>query len=460
MPSEEIPEQAPDRRRTLLKRMHLPVGKAMAFAAMPSAVMLGMGLTSPLAQAEQGPENPFRSGPCVEMPDVEEEAGAEESAAAGAEDTGPEGAGPDSPEAERAGPGGEADTGGAQERTGEAGAEDTGPPEDPEPASPPAPEPSDPADGEAPPEEAEEPAGEEQTRERHPLDPLGVGDALRDLGDGVRGIFTGGRDSGEAEAGAEEAPQQSDEEPDEESGESREAEGSDGAGDAGEGSAPVEDPAGAGAGAPETERPAAGTPAEDGAADGSAAPGESDGDAAGTGDPAPAEDDPFAPDEDGKVPFPCPETQRVDGEGEQTPVTLADDPWVLEATYLTLRGLKYHGVVNVTTANGSTKQALKFTADKLDIGDLHQMVDTPEGLRYHVQAEAGSNSPFRNGQVTMYTERLEGKLFGLIPIVFDPEHQPPLDIPIAHFTDVHVTQAGQFGGELTIPGMRQYTTRH
>jgi hypothetical protein len=111
-----------------------------------------------------------------------------------------------------------------------------------------------------------------------------------------------------------------------------------------------------------------------------------------------------------------------------------------------------------TTADGSVKQTLKFTADKLDIGDLHQIVDGPNGLRYHVAAAEGSNSTFRNGEVTMYTERLEGKLFGLIPIVFDPENEPSVDLPIAHFTDVFVTQAGQFGGELTMPGMHQYMT--
>ena len=38
------------------------------------------------------------------------------------------------------------------------------------------------------------------------------------------------------------------------------------------------------------------------------------------------------------------------------------------------------------------------------------------------------------------------------------EHQPPIDLPIAHFTDVFVTQAGQFGGELTMTGMSSYLT--
>jgi hypothetical protein len=54
----------------------------------------------------------------------------------------------------------------------------------------------------------------------------------------------------------------------------------------------------------------------------------------------------------------------------------------------------------------------------------------------------------------MYTEKLKGNLFGIIPVTFSPETPPPLDVPFAIFTDVEVTQAGQFGGTLTVPGLR------
>ena len=59
----------------------------------------------------------------------------------------------------------------------------------------------------------------------------------------------------------------------------------------------------------------------------------------------------------------------------------------------------------------------------------------------------------------MYTEELKGNLFGLIPITFSPKTPPPLNVPFAFFTDVKVTQAGQFGGTLTVPGPAQLLHR-
>ena len=52
----------------------------------------------------------------------------------------------------------------------------------------------------------------------------------------------------------------------------------------------------------------------------------------------------------------------------------------------------------------------------------------------------------------MYTESISGNLLGLIPVTFDPEHPPPLNIPLIYFTKVKVIQAGQFGGTLHRPG--------
>jgi hypothetical protein len=56
----------------------------------------------------------------------------------------------------------------------------------------------------------------------------------------------------------------------------------------------------------------------------------------------------------------------------------------------------------------------------------------------------------------MYTESISGNLFGLIPITFDPKHPPPLNIPLIYFTKVKVQQAGQFGGDLTVPGLHSW----
>ncbi|WP_343244001.1 hypothetical protein [Streptomyces sp. SID13726] len=138
-------------------------------------------------------------------------------------------------------------------------------------------------------------------------------------------------------------------------------------------------------------------------------------------------------------------------------VPLPNDPWYLQASSLTLTGADYQGVVQVRTANGKTKKVLKYVVDKTDIVDLHQLVKE-QGNTYHVQAAKGSTSTFTGGKVTMYTESISGNLFGLIPITFSPDSPPPLNIPLIYFTNVKVTQAAQFGGDLTIPGMQVYTT--
>ncbi len=163
----------------------------------------------------------------------------------------------------------------------------------------------------------------------------------------------------------------------------------------------------------------------------------------------------------GKEPFPCPTADPealANAELEQGIPALPDDPWVLESSMLTLRGLDYKGIVEVRTGSGKIKKVLKFTAVETDIKDLHQKVVGPGGTTMHAQAAKGSTSILRDSTVTMYTEELKGNLFGLIPVTFSPQTPPPLNIPIAMFTDVRVTQAGQFGGTLTIPGLHNFLT--
>ena len=56
-------------RRSVLGRLQMPAGKAIALAAMPTAVLMGMGFTPQLAQADPQPKDRFRPGPCVTRPD-------------------------------------------------------------------------------------------------------------------------------------------------------------------------------------------------------------------------------------------------------------------------------------------------------------------------------------------------------------------------------------------------------
>ncbi|MFJ9891718.1 hypothetical protein ACIQPR_00155 [Streptomyces sp. NPDC091280] len=147
-----------------------------------------------------------------------------------------------------------------------------------------------------------------------------------------------------------------------------------------------------------------------------------------------------------------------DTSGVDNKILVPDDPWYLSASSLLLKGADYQGVVEVKTASGKVKKVLKYViSGGTDIGDLHQTVDDKQsGKTYHVQAAKGSTSTIRDGDTVMYTESISGNLFGLIPITFDPDNPPPLNIPLIYFTNVKVVQAGQFGGTLTVPGLHNY----
>jgi hypothetical protein len=155
----------------------------------------------------------------------------------------------------------------------------------------------------------------------------------------------------------------------------------------------------------------------------------------------------------------CPAATDDEG-GIDNKVRLPDDPWFLNASSLLLKGADYQGIVKVKTANGTVKEVLKYViSGGTDIGDLHQTVnDKQAGRTYHVQAGKGTTSTIKDGDTIMYTESISGNLFGLIPVTFSPKSPPPLNIPLIYFTNAKVQQAGQFGGTLTIPRLHQYTT--
>jgi hypothetical protein len=401
-------------KKSLLTRLHVPTGKAIAIAAMPSAVLMGMGLTPQLASAKGLPKSPFRDGPCVSQPDkvpddADKKQDKSEQDKASKDDAAKDSSGKDGQDS----PSGTS-TPKPSPSQSDSGKDDSGSAEDTKPE--PSPSPS-------------------RQEEDH-----GGGGLLGGLGDVLGGLLGGGSSHDD-----DTASQTSADQPDSSSADTKQDDGPvkktvDGVKDG------VKDVTGAVGDTVGKAEDAAGKATKDAE------------DAAGEATGDKTADDPQAADDSGKPAFPCVEEKKVAGDNEQAPVTLPNQPWKLESSLLALHGLDYKGVVNLRTANGSTKQALKFTASSIDIGDLHQIVDGPNGLEYHVQAAKGSTSTIRHGTVTLYTEKLSGNMFGLLPITFDPEHPPPLNIPEVFFTHAKVTQAGQFGGTLTIPGLHQFIT--
>ncbi|MFI1440851.1 hypothetical protein [Streptomyces fructofermentans] len=393
-------------KKPLFTRLHVPAGKAIAIASMPTAILMGMGFTPTLANAKDGVTNPFKAGPCVTQPD---EASESESPSPTAS--------PDASETPDATP---EPTPSATATGSDAGSSpDSGSDDKPEPT------PSASA-SKAPVENAEPTPSPTESESENPLDPLGIGDAIEDI------LTPDDKETASpTPAPTTSAPTAED---------------------------PADEPADKPADKPEDTTDKPGDSADKAGDDAADKAGEEADEATATPSPS-ASTTEEAKDADGKEAFPCVVEKKVAGEDESTPVTLPVEPWYLESSGLLLEGLDYEGVVNVTTADGTVKQALKFTAKKVDIADLHQSVkDTQSGKTYHVEAAKGSTSTIRNGTVTMYTESLQGNLFGLIPVTFDPEHPPPINTPIAYFTKVKIKQAGQFGGDLTVPGLHQYTT--
>ncbi|MGW3626723.1 hypothetical protein [Streptomyces sp. NPDC000880] len=393
-------------RKSLLTKLQIPASKAIALAAMPTAVFVGMGLTPRLAVADDK-EIPFAPGPCVTRSDepAESESPKPSESAKPSETPSPE------PDPTPSGSAGGNDEGEPTPGTTPS-ASDAGKPADANaPSTSPAPTPS-------------------ETQTRNPLDPLGVGDAIKDILDGPDQEPTSSP-TPSATATTEPTPSTT------------------------PSAKPSTEPSTPTDTVDETVDKA--KEAIKDAADKAGATTEELDDAAKGLDP---KQDKAIPD-GAKPPFPCPTADPkalADAELEPGRPLLPDDPWILESSLLTLNGLNYHGIVEVKTASGKIKKVLKFTASSVDIKDLHQLVVGPNGTTAHVEADKGSTSTIRDGEVTMYTEELKGNLFGLIPVTFSPQTPPPLNVPFAFFTNVKVTQAGQFGGTLTVPGLHNYFT--
>ncbi|WP_433403470.1 hypothetical protein [Streptomyces sp. CA-146814] len=418
---EVLPERKGPRhaapRKSLLTKLHMPSGKkAFALAAMPTAVFVGMGLTPKLALADGNPDIPFAPGPCVTRSDEPSESGSESPKATPTPSATPTDK-PDQDKGEEPG-----QDGGATPKPTESGTAT-----------------EDPAADEKPDTADEKPADEPSptptpTKSKNPLDPLGLGDALKDLFDPNKG-----KDKDKSEETASPSPSPTADTP--KPADKPKAPDKDAEKDA------EKDPA-----KEKTDKTA--DAIREAAEKAGKDVKELDDDVKGL-DPKKDEDIP-----DGAKPrFPCPEPDPealAAASLEPGIPLLPADPWVLESTLLTLNGLDYKGIVEVKRADGSVKKVLKFTASSIDIKDLHQLTVGPAGTTGHVKSRPGSTSTIRNGTVTMYTEELKGNLFGLIPITFNPQTPPPLNVPFAFFTKVKVVQAGQFGGSLRVPGLQNY----
>ncbi|MET9903753.1 hypothetical protein [Streptomyces sp. NPDC006446] len=409
-------------RKPLFTRFQMPAGKAIAIAAMPTAVLMGMGLTPTLAQAED--HSTSRSLTADEYQACVEAVTGSEDDKDASDTASPSASASASESSDEATPTPSASSGSAE--PGKDSSPDSGSDDKAEPT--PSASSSSASTSDKAADSAATPTPSASESSKNPLDPLGVGDAIKDILTPDETASATPTPSASASASEDTAAS------DGKSASDTVKDTTDKAVDTVEKTVKDTTDAASKAASDTTEK------VKDAAADAvTATPSPS---ASATTD---ASDCPVATDDEG---------------GVDNPVTLPDDPWYLNASSLLLKGADYQGIVKVKTANGSVKKVLKYViSDGTDIGDLHQTVDDKQaGKTYHVQAAKGSTSTIRDGKTIMYTESISGNLLGLIPVTFDPENPPPLNIPLIYFTKVKVVQAGQFGGTLTVPGLHQYTT--
>ncbi|MEU0746079.1 hypothetical protein ABZ476_06465, partial [Streptomyces albogriseolus] len=408
-------------KKPLFTRFHMPAGKAIAIAAMPTAVLMGMGFTPTLAQADDQPSSrnltadEFKE--CLEAIEKAEEgdASASPTPSATASESASEDAEEPSADPTGSAPAQEAPDADEDADKGSDSSPDSGSDDEAEPT----PTPSATAGGQA---ADTEPAPSPSETDKN---------LLEQIGDAIEDVFTPGEKAEETPSPSPSASASSSapaEETDEKAEEAPQKPAEKAAEDV------LEQTGDAVQDATEQAEEAVEEETQEPEATASPSPSESSG--------IDLEDCPVATDAEG---------------GVDNNVPLPDDPWFLNASSLLLKGADYKGIVEVRTANGTKKKVLKYViSDGTDIGDLHQTVKDPQtGKTYHVQAAKGSTSTIRDGDTVMYTESISGNLLGLIPVTFDPENPPPLNIPLIYFTKVTVQQAGQFGGTLHVPGLHQ-----
>ncbi|MEU5255351.1 hypothetical protein [Streptomyces longwoodensis] len=459
-------------KKPLFTRFHVPAGKAIALAAMPTAVLMGMGFTPTLANADDQPASksltvdeykdcvaaltgasasasPSPSASASESPSADSQDGKDGSA--GSQD------GSDTSAGSASGASGSSGTSGSSD----SGSDDTA-----------APRPS--ATSEAPKTTEKSSTGSTGSSSGtsgaaaaspSPSATQNDGNLLDTIGDALGGLLTGGSGSSSTAtpSPSETSPASGGGSGDTTSGSTGSSGAASSSGSSGSsGSAGTSGSSGSGSsagsstgkGSVKDTTDAVTDKVKDAAKDAKDAKDKKDA----TDSPSPSSS--ASPSESASADAQdCPAATDDEG-GVDNKLLVPDDPWYLEASSLLLKGADYQGVVEVRTANGTKKKALKYViSGGTDIGDLHQLVkDKQSGKTYHVQAGKGTTSTIRDGDTVMYTESISGNLFGLIPVTFTPDSPPPLNIPLIYFTNVKVTQAGQFGGTLHIPGLHQYAT--
>lgn len=134
--------------------------------------------------------------------------------------------------------------------------------------------------------------------------------------------------------------------------------------------------------------------------------------------------------------IPCLGPRVVKEAGPDDAPPVSNDGGLLEGDLLTMYDATYDGVAELSTARGPLR-ALKFSMTKSVTKPFSLTIGEPGGRTTLIR----SGELTTDGNVRFYTPRFEGKLFGVIPVVFTPDSPPPLMLPRLWFTDVTINLA-------------------
>ncbi|ADD42693.1 DUF6114 domain-containing protein [Stackebrandtia nassauensis] len=144
-----------------------------------------------------------------------------------------------------------------------------------------------------------------------------------------------------------------------------------------------------------------------------------------------------------------------DAEGRDLPTASTYHP-LLNADVMTMTGMNSGGAVDVPTADGK-QRALEFTMDTLDLYNMDQASGI-EGTKAQLHVINMGSSAVLSGGVRLYVQRMEGLIFGVVPIVITADLPlPPIPVPYLVVTEAKVQTAYVRADRVDLPDLEEPT---
>jgi hypothetical protein len=145
-----------------------------------------------------------------------------------------------------------------------------------------------------------------------------------------------------------------------------------------------------------------------------------------------------------RAPLGAPVPSTAPGE----PVAAVDQA-TLTADRMDMAAMRYDGTVTIPSRDGDVR-AMKFRMDRLSMRNMRQ---TAPFLGHELTILNRAGDVVLEGDIVLHVTRLTGKLLGIIPVTFTPDHGPPkLPFPVPMmFTGVESVNAFVYADDLKLP---------